>query len=53
MKNLIDLAAFLLPLIFVLLCIRVIIACIGPVLLPLAALAVIAFVVWLWTHKNR
>jgi len=53
MKNLWDLAAFLLPIVFVLLCIRVIIACIGPVLLPLAALALIALVVWLWTNKRR
>jgi len=53
MKNLWDLAAFLLPIVFVLLCIRVIIACIGPVLLPLAALAFIALVVWLWTNKRR
>jgi hypothetical protein len=53
MKNLWDLAAFLLPIVFVLLCIRVIIACIGPVLLPLAALAFIAFVAWLWTNRNR
>jgi len=53
MRNLFDLAAFLLPIIFVLLCIRVVIASIGPVLLPLAALAFVAFVVWLWTHKNR
>ena len=53
MKTLFELGAFLIPLIFVLLCLRVVIASIGPVLLPLAALAFIAFVVWLWANKYR
>ena len=53
MRTLYELGAFLIPLIFVLLCIRVVIASIGPVLLPLAALAFIAFVVWLWMNKYR
>ena len=53
MRNLWDLAAFLLPIVFVLLCIRVIIACIGPVILPLAALAFIALVAWLWRNRYR
>jgi hypothetical protein len=53
MKTLFELGAVLIPIIFVLLCIRVVIASIGPVLMPLAALAFIAFVAWLWTNKNR
>jgi len=53
MKILFELGAFLIPLIFVLVCLRVVIASIGPVLLPLAALAFIAFVVHLWTNKYR
>lgn len=53
MRNLIDLAAVLLPILFVLLCLRMLIASIGPVILPLAALAFIAFVVWLWLHRMR
>jgi len=44
MRTLFDLGAVLIPLLFVLLCLRVVIASIGPVLLPLAALAFIAFV---------
>jgi len=53
MRNLIDLAAVLLPILFVLLCLRMLIASIGPVILPLAALAFIAFVIWLWLHRMR
>ncbi len=53
MRTLFDIGAVLIPLIFVLLCLRVVIASIGPVLLPLAALAFIAFVVWLWINKGR
>ena len=53
MRTLFDLGAVLIPLLFVLLCLRVVIASIGPVLLPLAALAFIAFVVWLWMNKRR
>lgn len=53
MRNLFEIAAFLLPILFVLLCIRVIIAAIGPVIMPLLALAVIAFVAWLWVQRSR
>ena len=53
MKTLWDLAAFLLPIVFVLLCARIILACIGQMLIPLAILAFVAFVAWIWTTRNR
>jgi hypothetical protein len=53
MKNLIELAAVALPIVFILLCLRMSIASIGPVILPLVALAFIAFVLWLWLYRKR
>ncbi len=53
MKNLSELAAILLPILFVLLCVRVGLEAIGPLLLPLVALAFIALVAWLWMRRPR
>ncbi len=53
MKSLIEFAAVALPVLFLLLCLRFVIGSIAPVILPLAALAFIAFVVWLWLHRMR
>jgi hypothetical protein len=53
MKTLIELAAVLLPILFILLCLRMSIASIGPVILPLVALAFIGIVVWLWLHSRK
>ncbi len=53
MKSLSELAAVLLPILFVLLCVRVGLEAIGPAILPLAALAFIALVVWLWLIRRR
>ena len=47
MKNLSELAALLLPILFVLLCVRGGLEAISPVILPLAVLAFIALVIWL------
>jgi len=53
MKNVNDLAAFLLPILFVILCIRVGLEAIGPAILPLAVAAFVALVAWLWMHRMR
>lgn len=53
MKNLSELAALLLPILFVLLCVRVGLEAIGPAILPLAVLAFIALVIWLWLIRWR
>ena len=51
MKNLNDLAAVLLPVVFVLVCVRIGFEAIGPVLLPLAILALAALIAWVWLNR--
>lgn len=51
MKNLNDLAAILLPTVFALVCVRIGFEAIGPVLLPLAILAIAALVAWVWLNR--
>jgi len=51
MKSISELAALLLPILFVLLCVRVGLEAIGPILLPLSAVAFVALVVWLWLRR--
>ena len=53
MKNLSELAAVILPILFVLLCVRVGLASVGPVILPLVGLAFVALVGWLWLGQRR
>ena len=48
MRSLNDLAATLLPILFVLLCLRIGFEAIAPAILPLFAVAVIALAIWLW-----
>ncbi len=46
-------AAAFLPVLFVVLCLRMITVSVGPLILPLLALAFIALVLWLWLHRMR
>lgn len=50
-KDLNDLAAIIMPGLFVLLCVRIGLEAIGPALLPLAILALAAVVAWVWLNR--
>jgi len=53
MKSIHELAAVFLPVLFALLCLRIALEAIGPAILPLFAVAVVAVALWLWLQFRR
>ncbi len=50
MRNFNELTAVLLPTLFIVLCVRVGLEAIAPVILPLFAVAVAVLAIWLWVR---
>lgn len=53
MKNINELSAAILPVLFVLIALRTALEAIGPAILPLFAVAVMALTLWLWLQFRR